>query len=87
MEDDNLLAEVNTRSVIRVERSLRSGKRMTGASVLSKSPFSNSCLQFAYRNHIHFNQNQRITNVIREFCTLIQDVKVKIGSVVNPGIE
>lgn len=87
MEDDNLLAEVNTRSVIRVERSLRSGKRMTGASVLSKGPFSNSCLQFAYRNHIHFNQNQRITNVIREFCTLIQDVKVKIGSVVNPGIE
>ena len=32
MEDDNLLAEVNTRSMIRVERSLRSGKRMTGAS-------------------------------------------------------
>ena len=33
MEDDNLLAEVNTRSVIRVERSLRSGKRMTDTSL------------------------------------------------------
>jgi hypothetical protein len=29
MEDDNLLAEVMIRSVIRVERSRRSGKRMT----------------------------------------------------------
>ena len=32
MEDDNLLAEVRIRSVIRMERSLRSGKRMTDAS-------------------------------------------------------
>ena len=28
MEDDNLLAEVNTRSVIRMERSLRSGRQV-----------------------------------------------------------
>ena len=33
MEDDNFLAEVNTRSVIRVERSLRSGERMTDTSL------------------------------------------------------
>ncbi len=32
MEDDNLLAEVRIRSVIRMERSLRSEKRMTEAS-------------------------------------------------------
>lgn len=32
MEDDNLLAEVRKRSVIRLERSLWSGKRMTDAS-------------------------------------------------------
>ena len=40
MEDDNLLAEVRIRSVIRMERSWRSGKRMTDASAYTSAYIS-----------------------------------------------
>jgi hypothetical protein len=95
MEDDNLLAEVNTRSVIRMERSLRSGRRMTDASSehlginlgFRKGSFLGYLFKLVPRNQIHSSQNQRITNGIREFYTLIQDFKVNKSSIINPGIE
>ena len=38
MEDDNLLAEVRIRSVIRMERSWRSGRRMTDTPNVLRLP-------------------------------------------------